>query len=126
MTSILWGAATGWASQPPRRTWTIGCRFTGWRTAILCHGTGPHGGICLPDCRFEGNEMAVHYNTNRTDFFQLHLPGQQFLHNGTAILIEGEPTEDTLGLPGCRFEGNGTDIDNRSGQPLDISQAIFA
>ena len=30
-----------------------------------------------------------------------------------------------LGLPGCRFEGNGTDIDNRSGQPLDLSQATF-
>ena len=28
-------------------------------------------------------------------------------------------------LSGCRFEGNGTDIDNRSGQPLDISQAVF-
>ena len=49
----------------------------------------------------------------------------QFLRNGTAILIEGEPVDQTMGLPGCRFEGNGTDIDNRSGQPLDISQAAF-
>ena len=52
-------------------------------------------------------------------------PDNTFLRNGTAILIEGEPTEDTLDLSGCRFEGNGTDIDNRSGQPLDISQAVF-
>ena len=42
------------------------------------------------------------------------------------LLFEGESTEVTLGLPGCRFEGNGTDIDNRSGQPLDISQASFS
>ena len=77
------------------------------------------------ECRFEGNEVAIHYNTNRTNFFNSVAPDNQFLLNGTGILIEGEPTEDALNLPGCRFEGNGTDIDNRSGQPLDISQATF-
>ena len=52
-------------------------------------------------------------------------PDNAFLRNGTGLLIEGVPVEQALGLPGCRFEGNGTDIDNRSGQPLDISQAVF-
>ena len=108
-----------------QRTWAIGCTFIGWRTALMCHGTGADGGICYTDCRFEGNEVAVHYNTNRTNFFNSVAPDNQFLRNGTAILIEGEPVDQTLGLPGCRFEGNGTDIDNRCGQPLDISQAIF-
>ena len=69
--------------------------------------------------------MAVHYNTNQVSFFNGISPDNIFLHNGTAILIEGEPTEDILELSGCRFEGNGTDIDNRCGQPLDISQAVF-
>ncbi len=91
----------------------------------MCHGTGADGGICYTECRFEGNEVAIHYNTNRTNFFNSVAPDNQFLRNGTGILIEGEPTEDALNLPGCRFEGNGTDIDNRSGQPLDISQATF-
>ena len=108
-----------------QRTWTIGCTFTGWRTALMCHGTGADGGICYTECRFEGNEVAVHYNTNQTNFFNSVAPDNQFLRNGTAILIEGEPVDQAMGLPGCRFEGNGTDIDNRSGQPLDISQAAF-
>lgn len=91
----------------------------------MCHGTGADGGICYTECRFEGNEVAVHYNTNQTNFFNSVAPDNQFLRNGTAILIEGEPVDQAMGLPGCRFEGNGTDIDNRSGQPLDISQAAF-
>ena len=119
------GSGDGVGVTAAQRTWTIGCTFTGWRTALMCHGTGADGGICYTECRFEGNEVAVHYNTNQTNFFNSVAPDNQFLRNGTAILIEGEPVDQTMGLPGCRFEGNGTDIDNRSGQPLDISQAAF-
>ncbi len=119
------GDGDGVGVTAAQRTWAIGCTFTGWRTALMCHGTGADGGICYTDCRFEGNEVAVHYNTNRTNFFNSVSPDNQFLCNGTGILIEGEATEDDLDLSGCRFEGNGTDIDNRSGQPLDISQAVF-
>ena len=120
------GSGDGVGVTAAQRTWTIGCTFTGWRTALMCHGTGADGGICYTECRFEDNEVAVHYNTNRTNFFNSVAPDNQFLRNGTAILIEGEPVDQTMGLPGCRFEGNGTDIDNRSGQPLDISQASFS
>jgi len=119
------GSGDGVALTAASRTWAIGCNFTGWRTAFLCHGTGPSHGIAYTSCRFEGNQVAVHYNTNQVTFFNGVSPDNTFLRNGTAILIEGEPTEDTLDLSGCRFEGNGTDIDNRSGQPLDISQAVF-
>ena len=120
------GSGDGVGVTAAQRTWTIGCTFTGWRTALMCHGTGADGGICYTECRFEGNEVAVHYNTNQTNFFNSVAPDNQFLRNGTAILIEGEPVDQAMGLPGCRFEGNGTDIDNRSGQPLDISQASFS
>ena len=120
------GSGDGIALTSARRTWTIGCRFTGWQTAILCHGSGYPGGIAYTNCLFEGNDIAVHYNTNQVSFFNGVSPDNTFLHNGTAILIEGEPTEDILELPGCRFEDNGTDIDNRNGQPLDISQAVFS
>ncbi len=119
------GSGDGVGVTAAQRTWTIGCTFTGWRTALMCHGTGADGGICYTECRFEGNEVAIHYNTNRTNFFNSVASDNQFLRNGTAILIEGEPVDQAMGLPGCRFEGNGTDIDNRSGQPLDISQAAF-
>ena len=108
-----------------KRTWFIGCRFTGWRTAILCHGTGADGGIAYTGCLFADNDVAVHYNTNQINMFNSVCPDNAFLRNGTGLLIEGVPAGDDLGLPGCRFEGNGTDIDNRSGQPLDLSQASF-
>ena len=120
------GDGDGVGISTARRTWPIGCRFTGWRTAILCHGTGPAGGgICLSDCQFTENQIAVHYNSNGTGFFNSIWPNCAFLNNETGLLFEGESTEDALDLSGCRFEGNGTDIDNRNGQPLDISQAVF-
>ena len=121
------GDGDGVGISSARRTWPIGCRFTGWRTAILCHGTGRvSGGICLSGCQFTQNQTAVHYNSNGTGFFNTIWSNCAFLNNETGLLFEGESTEVTLGLPGCRFEGNGTDIDNRSGQPLDISQASFS
>lgn len=119
------GSGDGVALTAASRTWAIGCTFTGWRTALLCHGNGMGGGIAYISCRFEDNQVAVHYNTNQLLFFNSTSPDNMFLRNGTAILIEGEPTETTLDLSGCRFEGNGTDIDNRSGQPLDLSRAEF-
>ena len=119
------GNGDGVAVTAARRTWAIGCRFTGWRTAFLCHGTGATDGIAYTSCIFEDNDVAVHYNTNRINMFNSVCPDNAFLRNGTGLLIEGVPVEQALGLPGCRFEGNGTDIDNRSGQPLDISQAVF-
>ena len=48
-----------------------------------------------------------------------------FLRNNTAVLLENVPTDIAMNLQGSRFTGNGVDIDNRCGQPLDISQAIF-
>ena len=69
--------------------------------------------------------MLFRSNTNQVSFFNGVSPDNTFLHNGTAILIEGEPTEDILELSGCRFVGNGTDIENPCGQPLDLSQATF-
>ena len=119
------GDSAGVGVTAARRTWTIGCRFTGWKTALLCHGTGADGGITYSDCQFTDNQVAVHYNTNQVNLFNSTSSDNAFLRNGTGILIEGTPTQETLGLPGCRFEGNGIDIDNRSRQPLDISEAIF-
>ena len=83
------------------------------------------GGIAYTGCLFADNDVAVHYNTNQINMFNSVCPDNAFLRNGTGLLIEGVPAGDDLGLPGCRFEGNGTDIDNRSGQPLDLSQASF-
>lgn len=39
--------------------------------------------------------------------------------------MESVPTDVTMKFADCLFSGNGTDIDNRCGQQLDISQAVF-
>ena len=41
------------------------------------------------------------------------------------MLLENVPTDQAIELDGCRFTGNGTDIDNRCDHPLDVSQTIF-
>ena len=48
-----------------------------------------------------------------------------FRDNGTAVLLERVPTDLPLNFQGSVFAGNGTDIDNRCGQPLDLSGAVF-
>ena len=70
----------------------------------------------LRRCRVDSGDVTpVHsmYNDNR------------FQNNGTAVVLERVPSQLTLDFQGSLFQGNGTDIDNRSGQPLDISQAVF-
>lgn len=107
------------------RTYTVNCSFTGWKTAMLCHGTGNFGGIAFEDCCFEDNTVAVHFNTNEINIFRSFFTGNEFIHNGTGILLEGIPTTVTMNFENSLFSGNGTDIANRCNQPLDISKAIF-
>ncbi|MCI9268458.1 MAG: hypothetical protein HFF40_06315, partial [Lawsonibacter sp.] len=51
--------------------------------------------------------------------------GNLFRRNGTAVLLESVPSDQPLYFEGARFSRNGTDIDNRCGQKVDISQAVF-
>ena len=47
------------------------------------------------------------------------------LTDGTAGLLERMPSRETICFPESVFSGNGTDIDNRCGQELDLSEAVF-
>ena len=51
--------------------------------------------------------------------------GDVFRNNGTAVLLERVPTRESLSFPDTVFSGNGTDIDNRCGQELDLSETVF-
>ena len=48
-----------------------------------------------------------------------------FQNNKTAILLKRVSSDTSLKFPGTRFTGNGTDIDNRCGQTLELEEAIF-
>jgi hypothetical protein len=98
------------------------CQFTGWRTGVLCYGSS---WVNIKDSVFEDNAVGFHFNStsdNRNDHMY---SGNLFRRNGTAVLLESVPGDQALYFEGARFSRNGTDIDNRCGQKVDISQAVF-
>ena len=68
------------------------------------------------DCRFEDNQVG---------FTHTQYANNEFFHNGTAVLLESVPAESPLSFPGSVFEDNDTDIDNRCGREVNISQTAF-
>lgn len=104
------------------RVHLTGCGFTGWKTAVLAHG---HSWLNLRSCTFTGNAVAFHFNASQSDVSHSIFHGNRFAENGTAILWEGTSIDVPISFPESLFSHNGTDIDNRSGQLLDLSQALF-
>lgn len=110
------------AISAANRVWTRECRFTDWDTALLAHGDA---WINTTDCLFEGNQIGLHYNISGGGSSDTRFTGNTFTGNATAVLLEQVATDIRMDFGDCLFEGNGTDIDNRCRQPVDISQAVF-
>ena len=104
------------------RVHLTGCAFTGCRSAVL-----PHRDFCLNFryCEFTDNEVGFHFNTSQSNVIRSQFDGNRFTENGTAILWEGTPVDMAISFLESVFTHNGTDIDNRSGQSIDISRAVF-
>ena len=98
------------------------CLFTGWDTGLYGCGTAWINSI---DCTFADNGVGLHFNSKGGSANHSLYNGNVFRDNGTAVVLEQVPTDLTLDFRGSVFEGNGTDIDNRCGQGLDLSQAEF-
>lgn len=99
------------------------CRVAGWRTGALCYGTA---WVNANECVFEDNGTGLHFNNTIAN----HVSGSRydsniFRNNGTAVLLENTGTDVSLSFNDSLFSGNGTDIDNRCGQELDLSGALF-
>ena len=105
------------------RVWATGCTFTGWKTAVLAYG---EAWANLTDCQFTDNQVGLHFNSTGQSVSDTRFQDNRFTGNRTAVLLENVPTDVTMDFAGSVFTGNGTDIDNRWSQPLDLSQAIFA
>lgn len=95
---------------------------SGWKTGILAYG---NTWVNAMDCRFEDNQVGFHFNATADAVSHTIYSDNEFTNNGTAVLLESVLTDVSLRFPGSVFSGNGTDIDNRCNQDLDISQAIF-
>lgn len=100
----------------------VNCTFTGWKTAVLVHG---HSWVNLRYCEFTDNEVAFHFSAPESRVSHSVFDGNRFTENGTAILWEGGTVGVSVSFPESLFSHNGTDIDNRSGQMFDLSQALF-
>ena len=106
------------------RVFLFGCGITGWKTGVLPYGE--HTWVVVQDCLLEGNGTGFHFIGSGSNATSPMFTGNRFLNNGTALLLESIPDNDfSLDLSGCVFSGNETDIDNRYGQTLDISEAVF-
>ncbi len=116
------GHGEGIGVSASARFWAEGCSFTGWKTGMLGYG---YAWVNVIACQFADNEVGFHFNSNGGYVNHTMFNDNTFIGNGTAVLLEQVPTDETMNFQGSRFSQNGTDIDNRCGQPLDISQAIF-
>mgnify|MGYP003376345822 FL=1 len=98
------------------------CTISGWKTGVLAYG---RTWVNCMNCRFEDNKVGLHFNATDDVVSHTIYSDNEFTNNGTAVLLESVPTDVSLKFPGSVFSGNGTDIDNRCAQDLDISQAVF-
>ena len=104
------------------RLWVESCTLTGWKTAVLGYGDAWVNTIA---CRIQDNGVGLYFNSEGNSASHTRFNDNQFLNNGTAVILDRVPTEITLDFEGCLFSGNTVDIDNRCQQPIDISQAVF-
>ena len=116
------GDGSGVGLSTADRARTKNCRFSGWKTAILAYGDTWVNTI---DCTFQDNETGLHYNAGGGFGSDTRFTGNTFRNNTTAVLLERVSTNLMMDFSGCLFESNRTDIDNRCGQPVSISQAVF-
>lgn len=117
------GDGTGVGLSTAARAWAKECRFTGWKTAVLCYGTTWAN---TTDCAFTDNGAGLYYNAVGNCVSDTHFTGNTFTGNGVAVRLENVPTDVELNFSGSVFTGNETDIDNRCNQALNIADAVFS
>ena len=116
------GGGDGVGVSASARFWAENCTFTGWKTGVLGYG---YAWVNVIGCTFEDNEVGFHFNSDGGNVSHTMFNDNTFLNNGTAVVLERVPTDVALNFQGSYFAGNGTDIDNRCGQAVDIAQAVF-
>ena len=116
------GEGTGVGLSTAARARAVNCTFTGWKTGFLGYGTA---WVNVIGCTFEGNETGFQFNSLGGSVNHSMYNDNVFRRNGTAVVLENVPSDLALNFENSVFSDNETDIDNRCGQPVDISRAIF-
>lgn len=118
----LVGGGAGIGVSAAARVHLTDCNISGWKTGVLAYG---YTWVNAMHCRFENNTVGFHFNADGVQVSHTQYTGNEFVNNGTAVLLESVPSDVTLTFGECLFSSNETDIDNRCGQTVDISTAIF-
>lgn len=116
------GPGTGTGLSLAARVHLNNCRVAGWDTGVLAH---THAWVKADASVFEDNTVGFCFDAQSGNPSDGWFISDVFRGNGTAVLLEQVPNKLALNFPGCRFTDNGTDIDNRCGQEVDVSQAVF-
>ena len=99
------------------------CGFYGWDTGLLVGGddwADPTG------CWFEDNGVGFCFDSAGDYFNYSSFEGNTFLRNEIAVDLVRVPRAKEINFRNCRFSGNGGNIHNPSGYPINISYATFA
>ena len=115
------GDGSGVGISTSARLHLDGCTVSGWRTGLLAYDQWVH----TQWTTFENNEIGLHFNSGAGVPSSITYTGTRFVGNGTGVLLERVPSDQTLYFDDCLFSRNGMDIDNRCDQPLDITAAVF-
>lgn len=98
------------------------CRLSGWDTAVSC---SENAWVNADQCVFSDNGVGLRINNAVPNISDSRFEGNTFQNNETAVLLERVGVDLALDFPGSVFAGNGTDIDNRCGQELELDQTVF-
>jgi hypothetical protein len=121
----FWGSGQGVGvlASGTTRFQLVNCRVSGWNTGLQAVD---NAWIDTDGTIFADNQVGLCFDSADTPMVSDNFyTGNTFQNNGTAVLLEHVGSDTPLNFPETRFSGNGTDIDNRCGQKLDLSEAVF-
>ena len=98
------------------------CSFTGYDIGAAVKNGGMIG---VEACTFRNNRIAFSYDTLSYFSFKGGFPDSTIEDNDIGIQFVNIPGAMPLDFAGTVFSGNGIDIDNPIGYPIDLSNAIF-
>lgn len=116
------GSGTGIGMSTSVNTRLTGCNVSGWETGVLAYASA---WVNVMECHVYDCGIGFHYNSDGDSANDSRYNDNIFENNGTAVLLENVPTDLELQFPGTVFQGNDTDIDNRSGHSLNLEETTF-
>ena len=80
--------------------------------------------IAVDASAFRDNGIGFQYDTVEYYSYKDTVPDSRFEGNDIGVQILNLPGGIPLGFTNTEFTGNGTDVDNQSNHPVDLSGAI--